>query len=616
MNDAARSDIALSVALIAALFLHAVDAFGAYDIYLVVIGAVLGTMPVVRGAWAALRAREWASMDMLASIALIFSLLSAEWASAVFISLMLAAARILDEVTHERTERSIKGLLKLRPETAKVDRGGVVENVSVEQLAVGETVIIDIGERVPVDGVVIAGQAAVDESSLSGESLPVEKSAGSRVMSSTILSSGSLTVRATSVGKDTTIEKVIALVERSRAEKPDTQTLGERFGKLYLVSVFVGSFLLLAITHEIMLVLAVVLVVCADDVAVAIPLAYLRAIGSAAARGVIVKGGKHLEVLGSADIVVFDKTGTLTAGKLSVARTVAADGHDEREVLATAARAARRFTHPLSVAIAAAADAAHVGEDAAEDAEEIGGKGVRASLDGKRVVVGKRRFMDEEQVRVPSDLTAIAERESDVGRSVSFVAVDGAAIGCIAISDTLKPGAREAIRELKRLGIRRTIMLTGDNERVARHMAHTIGIDEYRADLLPEDKVAYVQKLEKQGIVAMVGDGVNDAAALSAAHVGVAMGALGAEGAIESAEVVLMRDDLAMLPATIRLARSTKRIAIQDFWIWGATNLLGLGLVFGGVIGPAGAAAYNFISDFFPLLNSIRARMSGQGATR
>lgn len=609
-------DSALSAALVLVLALHYAHLAGTADATLLVAAAFGGTAPVLWGAWRALRGREWASMDMLASIALVFSLFAAQWASAAFIALMLAAARLLGEITASRTESSIKGLLKLRPDIAKIEQGTSIKTVPVARVAVGDVVVADLGERIPIDGTVLSGTASVDESSLTGESLPVEKKEGSKVMSSTFVASGSIRIKAEKVGKDTTLEKIVALVVSSRAEKPATQTLGEKFGKVYLIVVFVGSLVLFALTRNVSLVLAVVLVVCADDIAIAIPLAYLGAIGSAARHGVVVKGAAHLEALGRANIFVFDKTGTLTKGELAVSSIALAKGARESELLRAGALADRRSQHPLARAIVAYASAKGIKEEFPDTVEQVGGRGIIAHKGAEVIHIGKGEFLAEHKVAIPADLQVQAHACNDAGQSVSFTAVGHKVIGFFAVADQLKPNARRIVAELKVLGAQRTVMLTGDNERVAHAIAREVGLDDVRANLLPEGKVEAIRALQREGTVVMVGDGVNDAAALAVAQVGVAMGSSGIDAAIESAQIVLMRDELEMLPEAVRLAHITRRISVEDFWIWGFTNAVGLALVFGGVIGPTGAAAYNFISDFFPLINSARVRFIHRARAR
>lgn len=604
-----KLDAALAFFLAAILILN----FGNLSFgknYLIIGTSIIGLLPVLWGAFLSFKEKEWASMDLLASVALVFSLLSGEWVSAVFIELMLAAARILDDVTRDRTEKSIKGLLKLRPETAQVEENGSLIKKKLKDIKVGDIVIVGIEERIPVDGIVVSGSAAVDESSLTGESLPVDKNENDRVMSSTLVKSGNLRVKTTHTGKDTTIERVIKLVESAREEKPDSQTLGEKFGKIYLISIFVGSAILYLATKNLLLVLAVVLVVCADDVAVAIPIAYLRAIRSSAKIGVIVKGGKHLETFGKLKTIVFDKTGTLTIGKLAVIEVLPAKGYQENDVLEAATLANSESSHPLSRAIIAYAEERGLKSKAADSTEEKGGKGVVAKKGADTFITGKKIFLEEMGIKFDQDIFNLAEEKASLGNSISYIAKNGAVIGFAVARDKIKKNAPEAIKSLRKLGVNRIVMLTGDNARAAETIAKEIGVDEWHADLLPEDKVSIVRKLQEKEMVAMVGDGVNDAAALSIASVGIAMGGLGAEGTMESAQIILMRDNLSALPLAISIARKAREVSIQDFWIWGATNAAGLALVFLGFIGPAGAAAYNFLSDFLPLFNSLRVSVS------
>ena len=583
---------------------------------LLIWSAFLGTVPVVIGAIRGFAHGEWASMDMLASVALVFSLWSQEWASSIFIALMLSSARLLSVLTEARTESSIDSLLKLRPSTAKVERDGRVETVPTADLAVGDTVVVDAGDRVPIDGVVLVGEASIDESSLTGESLPVDKEPGSSIFSSTLVSSGGLRIKTEKIGKDTTLEKIIELVKSSRKDRSKIHTLAERFGKIYLISILIFAGILLYFTHNTPLVLAVVLVVCADDVAIAIPLAFLGAIGSSAKRGVIVKGSAYLEALARAEVFVFDKTGTLTKGALAVSGVYPAEGISESELLQYSALASRDSKHPLSRAITLHARERGVEELFPESSHSVGGKGVFATHKGSTIIVGRITLLESEGIMIPEKVRDDTAHLGDQGKSVSLTARDGKVLGIIALHDEIKDEAAEAIHRLRALGARRIVMLTGDNEQVARVVAVQLGISEFYAGLLPEDKVTRIKELKREGEVVMVGDGVNDAAALSTATIGIAMGAIGYDTAIESAHIVLMTDDLSRLVETIELARRTQRISIQDFWLWGVTNAAGLVLVFLGILGPAGAAAYNFLSDFFPLGNSLRAWSRVSSSTR
>jgi heavy metal translocating P-type ATPase len=568
--------------------------------------AFLGTVPVIVSAVRALF-KKLVSMDLLASAALLFSIVGNEWRSAVFIALMLAASRLLTALSERRTERNIESLLKLRPKFSKIFIGGKMVSVEVSDIKVGDVVVTELGGRIPIDGSVVDGRAAVDESSLTGESLPVDKMLGHKVFSSTLVLSGNLFVKAEKIGKDTTLERLIELVKNARDKKPSINTLAEKFGKIYLVAIFIVSFFLYIFTQNIPLVLSVVLVVCADDVAIAVPLAFLTAIGVAAKRGVIIKGGSFLEGIGEADMFVFDKTGTLTRGNLIVEIVMPSFESSESNVLEIAAMLSDRSNHPVSKAITAHAKNRAVTARNPEEFGEIGGLGLYAKNGEKEFIMGKRAFFTEKKWLVPADVDEFASTLEKSGKSVSIVGVDGRAVGLIGVSDEIKKNVRESLAALTAAGIKNIVMLTGDNERVASYTAKKVGINEFYANLLPEGKVEYVRKCVLAGKrVVMIGDGVNDAAALEQATIGIAMGAIGYDTAIESANIVLMNDDLGRLVELVRLSRYVRSVAIEDFWIWGVTNVLGLTLVFLGFIGPTGAAAYNFISDFFPLGNSIK----------
>ena len=325
--------------------------------------------------------------------------------------------------------------------------------------------------------------------------------------------------------------------------------------------------------------------------------------------GVIIKGSKHLEALGQVKTFVFDKTGTLTTGSLEVTGVFASSEYSEKEVLEAAFVSGVRSLHPLSKAVFAYAKRKGTKERFPDFAEEKGGKGILVKIGEDSIAMGKKIFLEEIGMDIPNDIIEKANEETKKSRSVSFVAKNGKVVGIVAASDKIKNNAAETIADLRALGVQKIVMLTGDNSQVAEITSKKLGVDEWYAELMPEDKVEVIRHLEKEGLVAMVGDGVNDAAALSIANVGIAMGGLGAEGTIDSAQIVLMRDDLSALPETMRISRAIRRISIQDFWIWGMTNVVGLILVLCGIIGPSGAAAYNFLSDFLPLSNSIRIKI-------
>lgn len=576
------------------------------DLFLVFFASV-GTLPVILSAIRAVKNRK-ISIDLLAGIALVFALLNKEWESAVFINLMLTSARIFANYISDQSRLAIKSLLKLRPEKVKIKEGGKVVEKSIAQIKAGDLIVIELGDRIPVDGVVVSGQAIIDQSSLTGESLPVNKDEGSKVFSSTLNVSGSLVVRAERVGKDTTFEKIIRLVDESQKNKIKIQGIADRFTTVYIIFTFTGSLIIYFFTSNLSLVLSVLLVTCADDIAVAVPMAFSAAIGAAAKRGIVIKGGDFLECLAKVNTIVFDKTGTITKGKLRVDKIISFGKVSDEEIAKLAAIADSFSEHPFAKAIINYAEEKNIRFAEPKDFKEFPGKGIVSIFKAKEIVFGKPSFLEENRIKISdSQQRKIEEiKEKEIG-SVLCVGYDSELMGCIVFSDEIKPESIKAMQKLRELGIKKLVMLTGDNEKVAKKIATEVNINVYHANLLPEDKVGYLKTyLNDNGKVAMVGDGVNDAAALALADVGISMGAIGSDTAIEASDIALMQSDFRKIPEAIVLSKYTVRVAKQNFYIWGVVNLIGLTLVFLRVIGPEGAAAYNFITDFFPILNSFR----------
>lgn len=571
-----------------------------------IIVSVVATIPVVLSARRGLKNKK-ISVDLLASIALIASLLAKEWTSAIFINLMLTSARILGDYTESRARRAIQSLLKLRPQKIKVKRDNAILEIPANQVKIGELIIIESGERIPVDGVVVEGEASVDQSSLTGESIPVLKSTGDNVFSSTLNVSGSLIMKAVKIGKDTTLEKIISLVEESQKGKPEIRTRADTFATWYIITMVGGSIIVYAFFRDIYLLLSLLLVACADDIAVAVPMAFLSAIGYAARRGVIIKGGHFLEGLTNVKTIIVDKTGTITKGKLGVQGIKAFGDYEEKDLLRFAAMTEFLSEHPVAKAIMEYVRVKKIEFAKPKNFEEFPGKGTSATYRNKKILSGNLRFFKESGVKITKTALGEINKNQDGGFNVTLIGCDKKLVGFIASADEIRPKAREIVSELKKLGIQKWVMLTGDNERVAERIAREVDISNFHANLLPEDKLKYIKKyLNPQSKTAMIGDGVNDAAALALADIGIAMGAIGSDAAIEAADIALMKDDIREIPEMVELARYTLKIANQDFWIWGVVNVIGLILVFSRFIGPEGASAYNFITDFFPLINSLR----------
>ena len=567
--------------------------------------SILMTIPVVISAIRALFNKK-ITVDLLATIALTVSIIEQEWVGVIFINLMIISAKIFGVYTENRAKNSIKSLFKLRPTTVKIKRNNEIEIIQVKDVLINDLVIIDAGERIPVDGIIESGNASVDQSSLTGESVPIEKKVGDMVLSSTLNMSGSLLVKVTKLGKDTTFEKLIALMEKAQLGKNNIETLIDKFASRYILFTLIGAIVVYVFTKNNSLVLSLLLVTCADDIAVAVPLAFWAAIARGAKRGIVIKGGNYLEVLARCKMLIVDKTGTLTKGKIKV-NHVYPFGISEKSLVHLAVIAESMSDHPMAKAIVDYAKKLNIKYQVPTKFEEFLGRGMKVFWENKNIMVGNLNFFIEEKIFIDDkQLQQIKLAEND-GHNIVLVANDNVFLGFMALGDELRWGIRNAVLKLKEMGVVRIVMLTGDNEKVASQVAKEIGIEEYHANLLPEDKLNFVKKsLNKKYKIAMVGDGVNDAAALAISDVGFAMGAIGTDSAIEAADIALMNDDFGKIGETVGISRFIMKIVVENFIIWGVVNTIGLILVFGKIIGPTGAAGYNFISDFLPLLNSIR----------
>jgi P-type Cu+ transporter len=583
------------IALVAAAF--GVDFFLRAPAVLLVTAA-LAVLPTFWSALSAAR-RLRINIDTFNAFAVAVSFATGEARSAGFIALMLTFARLLDWRTASRTKDAVEELMRLKPLTALVSRGGKEAEIPAASVKKDDVVLVKSGARVPVDGIVIRGRSLVNEAVVTGESEPVEKIVGDRVVSSTLVESGVLTVRATKVGKDSTIERMAALMREAGRNKSHAERLADRFAGIFLPIVAVlglGTYLL---TRDLRMTAALFLIACADDMAVAIPLAMTASLGEAARRGVIVKGGEWLDTLGRMNVLVLDKTGTLTYGNLSVRGIRLAKGVKEDRFWRAIAVAEKYSEHPVGRAAYREA-VRRVGEAADPDAFDLyKGGGVRARTGKEEIVAGTARLFGELGLKAPTPYPETAG-------SVFWVAAGGKELGAIEVTDVPRPEAAESLRRLRALGVSRIVMFTGDNERVAADIAATLGISEYRSGMKPDEKLRALEALLPEGPVCMIGDGVNDAPSLARADVGIAMGGTGAAVSVEAADIVFMADDISRLPEMVELGRRSFSVVRADTGIWVVSNLVGFALVFTGLVGPAAAAFYNFLTDFFPILNSSR----------
>jgi P-type Cu+ transporter len=571
-------------------------------------GLLIGGWPIFKEALENLLAKRM-TMELSMSIAIIAAAAIAEFFTALVITLFVLIAEVLEGMTVSRGRRAIRDLLDFLPRAVSVRRSGAVAEVDADTLTVGDAVLVNPGGRIPVDGTVIAGHSFVDQARITGESLPLEKTAGAAVFAGSINQSGALEIRAERIGRDTSYGKIIEAVEQAERSRAPVQRLADRLAG-YLVYFALGAAVLTyVLTRDIRSTISVVIVAGACGIAAGTPLAILGAIGRAARAGAIIKGGLFLEQLGHVDTVVLDKTGTLTYGRPEVRALVPVGSADERTLLDAAAAAELRSEHPLGKTIVAHARA--LGRTVREP-ESFGytpGRGIDAVVEGGRVLVGNQILMRAHGITIPGDLLAHYPEASEV-----FVAQDGVLLGAVVIADGIRAEAFEAVRAIQALGIK-TILLTGDAQAVAQVIASQLGIPEYAAELLPEDKRRRVKELVDQGhTVAMVGDGINDAPALIAAHVGVAMGS-GTDVARESADVVLLGNDLLRFAETLAVARRTRRIIWANFAGTIGVDALGIGLAAFGLLNPLLAAFIHVASEMTFILNSARL-LPGREASR
>src|SRR6266566_4655997 len=552
--------------------------------------------------WNVIRAtlRRQVISHTLMSLGVVAALAVGQWPTALVIVFFMRVGEYTEHFTTERSRQAVKRLTALAPQTARVERNGIEQIVPIEEVQVGETVIVRPGESIPVDGEVIGGQATVNQATLTGESMPVEVSSGHRVYAATIATLGSIRLKVTQVGADTTFGRVITMVEEAEAHRAPVQRIADRFSAYFLPVVATIALVTFLVSRNPLAVASVLVVACSCSFALATPIAMLASIGAAASCGILIKGGKYLESLSHADVLLIDKTGTITTGQPLITDVIALAGHSQDEVLALAASVERDSEHPLAEAVRRAAAEHKLTLYEPEHFEAIPGLGVRAEVKGFTIAVGNARMMAS-----TASLLVTQELERQ-GKTLLLVEQADKMIGVLAAADTIRPEVPAAIERLRTLGISTIELLTGDNERTAEAQARALRIT-YRAELLPEDKIRIVKEYQAQGhTVVMVGDGVNDAPALAQADVGIAMGVMGSDVALEAAHAVLMREDWHLVPDLFTIAKRTMRVVKMNLSFTILYNLVGLSLAALGLLPPILAAAAQSLPDLGILANSSR----------
>jgi heavy metal translocating P-type ATPase len=565
---------------------------------------LIGGFPIYAEAWGNLRKRRM-TMELSMTLALVAALCIGQFLTALVIAFFVLFAEMVEGYTVGSGRRAIQTLIDALPRQVRVRRGGEERELGTNEVVAGETIIIRPGERIPADGVVIKGHSFVDQSSITGESLPVEKVEQTKVFAGTINKDGVLEMRIEKIGRDTTFGKIIEIVEQAEKSRAPVQRIADRLAAGLVYFAFGAAAFTLIVTRNFTSTIAVIIVAGACGVAAGTPLAILAGIGSAARRGIITKGGLYLEELSRIDTIVLDKTGTLTLGIPEVTAVRAINHATENDVLQTAAIAEQHSEHPLGEAIVRCAHERNLPLHEYSQLHYSPGKGIVCEESSTRIFVGTRALFEEHGVPVPADVLSEIEGGNGAGKTVVLVGRDQKILGAVTLADQLRAEARQAVNDLKAKGYR-VILLTGDSSDTARAIGRELGVDEAIGDLLPEQKVEKIRELLRTGRkVAMVGDGVNDAPALAEATVGVAMGQ-GSDVALETADVTLMTSDLSRLVEVLAISKRCYRVIMFNFWGTIGVDTVGIILAFFGLLAPIIAALIHVGSELAFILNSAR----------
>ena len=562
---------------------------------------VIGGTGIVWGALEGLRQRQ-VNVDELVSIAVIASVLVGEYLSAGLVVFMMIFGQLLEEATSQRATAALEHLAELQPDRAHRMQGDTIEEVDVEDLQPGDIVLARPGERLPVDGAVITGMSAVDETLVTGESLPVQKAPGDHVYAGTLNQEGALTIRTEAVGESAYVGQIGRLLDALEEERAPIVRVADRYAKYFTPAILLVSSGTWLISGNLSAALAVLIIACPCALVLATPTAIVAGVANAARQGILIKGGARFEAAGAVDTVAVDKTGTLTLGTPVVQQVVPVDGLRAEDLVNLAGAVERYSEHPLGKALVAYAGEEGFDLPAAADFRAFPGSGVGGSVSQQRVLVGNRDLLESH------DVTGVLSQEAMPAEgSLLLVAVEGRFCGWVQFADTLRPAAAEAVEHLQALGIQSVVMLTGDRPQEAGRLAAAVGVDEWRARLLPEEKVNWIRGARGEGKrVAMAGDGVNDAPALAAADLGIVMGGTGTAVAAETADIALMRGDIGQLPTAIAISQMTLRGIKQNLLFALVWNLLGIALAATGVLGPIAAALAHNLGSVAVVVNAAR----------
>lgn len=567
-----------------------------------VASALVGSIFIWWSAFQGIRERDFTA-DIPVSIATIAAIAIGEFSAAAVVAVLLLVGGLLEEAVAARAGRALESLESLLPTSVSVLRDGVEEQVGLSEVVVGDLVLVRPGERVAVDGEVVSGIASVDQATITGESVPVSRASGDHLFAGTLASEGALTVRADKVGEETTLGQIRRMVAEAEEQKAPVERILDRYAKLYTPVAIILALILYAISGSATSAITMLIVFCPCVMVLATPTALVASIGNAALRGSLVKQGSAVEAMSSIDAVLFDKTGTLTTGQVKLAEVTTLNGVPADEVLRLAASAERFSEHPLARAVVREAEEKRLTMSEPKDFETFTGLGVRATVDGREVSVGRREFFERSDAQLSSPI--VLPDGGGIGTQVAVV-LEREQVAVFTFHDQIRPEAAETVNKLKELGIR-TALVTGDNEKNAKRIAESVGIDDVRANVLPAEKAQVVNQIQDQGHrVAFVGDGVNDGPALSAADAGVAMGVTGTDLALETAQVALLSDDLSKLPHLLDLSQKAMKAIRQNLAFSLGILAIAVVLTFAEILGPVSGALLHELSSIPVIANSAR----------
>mgnify|MGYP001160554133 CR=1 FL=1 len=576
------------------------------DVFLIVATFIAG-VPIAIKAFQAIKLRTF-SIELLVTIAVIGALWIGEYVESAVVTLLFLFGAYLEGKTLQKTRSSIRELIEMAPDEATVIRNGEKQTISVDEVEIGDRIIIHPGGKIPVDGKIITGQATINEAAVTGESVPVTKKIKDKVFSGTIVDNGYIEITAEKIGDDTTFAKIIELVEEAQESKSKTEKFLDKFANVYTPGIVIFAVIVYLLTSNLHIAITFLVIACPGALVIGAPVSNVAGIGNGAKNGALIKGGEVMDVLSKVDTIVFDKTGTLTKGRPEVTDIKIFNDVSENEILRIIAEAELLSEHHLGKTIVKEAEKRNITlRDAVPEGKVIKGHGLIASIDDKKVVIGNRTLMHQENIFIEAKIEKYAVDREKNGNTAIFAAFDGRIVAIISIADEIRHDAKEAIAELRKHGVKKMMMLTGDNKHTAHKVARQLDLDEYHAELLPQDKVKYVKQLQKEGhVVAMVGDGINDAPAIATADIGLAMGEGGTDISMETADIVLMADRLSQFSHAYSLAKATVRNMKQNTFIAVGTVVFLLVGVLNGTVHLASGMFIHEASVLLVILNGMR----------